>query len=345
MAQQSHRYDSFCPVDYLSNRQQTVSPPHHMNLSSYKARFTAYLKSLIQLLQHGWQGKAVAGLFFLLSIAILAAIIASNWDTLTEYDWQIQPIWLGYALLFLAVDLFLGSYAWHMLVSRLTTHNDLQHNIKSWHYANLARRVPGTIWYIASRALLYEKRGLNKRTTSLLSGLELVIILFSGIATFILTLPFWVMPDEVTTQINQSWLFLIIVPICFLLVHPTVLNKIWSKVSEAPPAKLLWRDTGRWLIVYLVVWFFGGCVLFSVINLFQPLPWSQLIPVTGMWIIASVVSLAGTLAFSGMGLREISLTLLLAQVVPLPVALIIAIVLRLLWLLGELVAALLSLLL
>lgn len=84
-------------------------------------------------------------------------------------------------------------------------------------------------------------------------------------------------------------------------------------------------------------------MLFSVINLFYPLSVTSLIIVIGIWALAGSVSLVGALTISGIGLREVSLILLLTQLVPAPVNLVTAIAIRLLWLTGELLSSLISL--
>lgn len=93
----------------------------------------------------------------------------------------------------------------------------------------------------------------------------------------------------------------------------------------------------------MLVWVLGGVVMFSTINFFQPLPISYLLATIGMWALASSISLAGAITFTSIGVREVSLTLLLTQLMPLPVAIITIIVIRLLWLAGELITAVTSL--
>ena len=297
-------------------------------------------------LRSGWRPQAIAAAFFLLTAVIIGSILLANRSTFAEYRRQMRPVWLLYALALVVAIFVLSAGVWHLLVARLAGYNSWRRNLKNWGYAGLAKRLPGPVWYIGSRALLYEEQGLNKRMTSLLSALELVLILLSGITTFLLTLPFWVLPEAVSARLSASWFLLILLPLCILLVHPRFLEALWHKVSrQLVPRRLLWRDTISWLFYYVFIWLIGAGVLFSVINVFQPLPVSELIPVAGMWVIANTISLAGTLTLTGVGLREISLVLLLSQLVPAPVAVLIAIVVRVLWMGGDLLGALLSLLL
>lgn len=297
-----------------------------------------------QYLFTGKRQRVVTAVFLLLTAVVIGSLIAGNWETLRDYDWQIRPLWLLYAVAFMLVDMFLGAVVWHSLCVRFIQHAHFRTNIKIWWYANLARRIPGTVWFIASRAIMYETVGVAKLPVSLLSGLELVLIFVSGIVTTLLTLSFWILPTEVTQSVDLIWFIPIVLILCVIMVHPRILGKIWQLFSrQGPTARLYWRDTTTWLLLYIVVWSIGGLALFCLINFFQPLPATALIATIGMWALAGTISLAGALTITGLGLREVSLTLMLTQIVPLPVALVIVIVSRVMWLLGELITAGISL--
>jgi hypothetical protein len=297
-----------------------------------------------QYLFTGRRQRVVTAVFLLLTVVVIVSLITSNWETLRDYEWQIRPSWLLYTVTFILVDMFLGAVVWHSLCIRFINYPHFLTNIKIWWYANLARRIPGTVWFIASRAILYERVGVAKLPVSLLSGLEMVLIFVSGIVTTLLTLPFWILPEEVTQNINLIWFLPLIVILCVILVHPRVLGKIWQLFSrQSPTERLYWRDTIIWLVLYVVIWSVGGFALFCLINVFQPLPSTAMIAAIGMWALAGTISLAGTLTITGLGFREVTLTLMLTQIVPLPVALVIVIVLRIMWLLGELIMAVISL--
>lgn len=321
----------------------------HMDDSSSRSaqllqRVADWFSFATQFLFTGKRQRLVTAVFLLLTAVVIGSLIVGNWETLQDYEWQIRPLWLLYTMLFLLIDMFLGAVVWHSLCTRFIQHAQFRTNIRIWWYANLARRIPGTVWFIASRAIMYETVGVAKLPVTLLSGLEMVLIFVSGIVTTLLTLPFWILPDEITQNGNLIWFLPIIGVLCVIMVHPRILEKIWQLFSrQGPTAQLYWRDTTTWLLLYIIVWIFGGLVLFCLINFFQPLSTTYLIATIGMWALASSISLAGALTITGLGLREVSLTLMLTQIVPLPVALVIVIILRVLWLLGEMITAAISL--
>lgn len=307
------------------------------------------ITALSQKLVNGRISKLIVLVFLLFTVAIMARLVWGNWDVLNNYEWQIRPIWLIAIILFFAIDLYLATFAWHLLVARLANFNNFRRSAKICWYANLARRIPTPVWYIAGRAVLYEQEGVSKLTISLLSALEIVFFLISGLITTLLTLPFWVLPPEITHQLgagkaSQFLLLFVFLILSLVLVHPKILEWIWRKLASEPPTQhLVWKDTITWLCVYISTWVFGAFIFFSIINLIHPLPLSKIVSIIGIWSFAGSISLSGSLTISFIGLREVSLTLLLAQLIPSPIALIVAILVRIVWVAGELLSSLASL--
>ena len=129
-------------------------------------------------------------------------------------------------------------------------------------------------------------------------------------------------------------------------MHPRVLGKLWSQFGQTDMReRLSWQDTLLWVSFFVLAWVIGGLTLFSTINFVYTLPFSEFVPILGMWVIANIVSVAGALTIGGFGLREISLAVLLSLIMPAPVAIVISLLMRLVWLAAELLGALISLLL
>jgi hypothetical protein len=306
-------------------------------------RLSAWTGSWSRRLTSGRRGRWIGAAFLALSLIVIARVVIANWPLLASYEWQFRPAWLIGVVAFFILDLLLAGWAWHVLMRRLAHYDNFRRSLKICWSANLARRMPTPVWYIASRAVLYEAEGVSKVTTSLMSGLELAFFLTSGAVTTLLTLPFWVVTEGVAGAIGRSWLLLVALGFSLLLVHPRLLEKLLQWLGRRPPAEALrWRDTISWVALYVLTWVLGALVLLSVISLFQPVPLAQWPAVLGIWSLAGTISLAGAMTISGIGLREISLVLLLTPITPAPVALVIAILIRLIWFSGEMASALAS---
>jgi hypothetical protein len=295
-------------------------------------------------LHTGWRGRALIAGFLLLTLVAIGLLVRANWDSFRNYDWVFRPQWFLLALLSFALTLLLSAFAWHILMSRLAGFTRRRYNLKFWAYGNLAKRLPTPVWYIASRAVLYEPYGVSKTATSLVSGLELGLILISGLALFLLTLPFWALPATLTGDIAHSWLLAPLALGCLLLLHPCILSAVWRRLSPTAGAvQLQGKDALAWIAGYAVIWCTGAWGLFCTVSIFHPLPVSTWPAMLGMWTLANTVSLAGSLTLANIGLREISLTLLLTSLTSAPTALLAAVAVRLIWLTGEFVGGLASL--
>lgn len=302
------------------------------------------LKKLLTFITTGWRRGLMVAFLILLSTAIIIRIIVDNWQLLLDYDWSFRPGWLVTALVLFSIDLFLSLYVWHLLVSKLAHYKNLRLNIKFVLQSNLARRLPGTVWYVASRALLYQEEGVSKKATSLISALELAMFIVSGTSVTLLTLPLWLGRTEIENVDKLAWIVLAIFPASLVLVHPKIIEKIWTRLNKQKLAQTLrWNDTVLWLLLYMGTWVLGGGVVFSIINIFQSMPMSDYVTITGMWAAASTISLIGFVALPIFSLREVTLVFLLNQLLPLPIALIIAVAVRVLWLSGELIASVVAL--
>lgn len=319
------------PLSYTAHLQQIGHKVRHL--------FNTYSRQFLSKKWRGWIGF----FFLILTTAIIGQIIYSNWETFRTFDWQLHPEWGFGILFFFLLDLLIVTWAWHLVISKLANFHNLRLSAKICWSSNLARRIPGPVWYIAGRALLYEKHGVNKKTTTLLSGLELGFLLVSGLVTTLLTLPFWILPTDLVTRENQMFIALGLIPLIILFVHPRLFKWVWQKISrETLTQPLLWRDTIQWLLIYILTWVVGALVLYSLINLIYPLSLTHLVELIGVWSLGGSISLAGALTISFIGLREISLALLLVQIVPGPVVLIVAIGIRIVWILGEFLSALIA---
>lgn len=315
---------------------------------SPEAKWKSVVKRSVAVLRYltsGWRRKLIFAIFALISVGIIVRITLSNWDLLVGYEWRLSPIWLGYAVLAFIVDFLVSLWAWHALVSQLTGFRNFFRSTKIVLASNLARRMPGGIWYIASRAVLYEEEGIRKRRTSIVSALEMAFFFISSIVTVLAMLPFWSLPERIPDTLGATWILLLVALVGLIAVHPRVLQVLWRVTGlDDFPAEVHWTDTVAWLLLYTATWFLGGIVLFCIINFFTAVPSSELTGVIGVWALAGAISIMGSFTLPIIGLREITLIFLLEQFVLHPITLAVAVTVRLLWLTGELLTSLAALL-
>ncbi len=272
----------------------------------------------------GWQ-VAVPGVIFAASFSLLGFALYRNWSTLAGLKPHVNYLQLALTFVFYTADLTIAVVGWSLIVHRLTGFSDVRKNLKIYCYSNIARRLPGMVWYIIGRAYLYEQQGIAKTVTSVSSVLEMVVIIISGVITYLLALPL------VATGVFSNPLVLLAVLVIGLsLTHPRVIERVLARLTkDRPSGTLRYRDTLTWLGIYVVVWLVGGLVLYSGVNVFYPLPPAQLPEVVGAWSLSGVAASLVFLSPSGLGIRELTLSFLLSQYIPAPVAIMVAVGMRL----------------
>lgn len=289
--------------------------------------------------------KLFTAVTMLLTFVVIGRVIYSNWDILLSVEWEWSPIWLLPTAVIMFIKLLLGGLGWHFLLLKGARLNEPRYNVKVWWAANMARRIPGGIWYIASRATMYDRFGIHKRTISALSVLELIIILTSGGITLLISSPLWVITREELLG-SYDWLLFSLIPLGLLLIHPRMINWIWDRLNkQIEKPNLNWQENSAFLTFYGAIWLLAGPMLYCIINLVYPLEFVYIPSLIGMWTLSNILATVSAFTIGGVGVREVSLGILLAFILPTAVAVAVVVLVRVLWLLGELLTGLFSLVL
>lgn len=287
----------------------------------------------------GWRRRAINYSLVLLSLAVLAQLILTNRDLLLEFEWQLRPLFLLLALLFFAADIFLGTLAWHQLVRRLGNFDRWWVSTKIIWSANLAHRLPGPA-HIASRALQYEQLGVKKRITSFISVVELVYFILTGALFSFLAINEQVV-RSMATSIDIRLVLLGAAVVSLALTHPYLLKKGFKRL-QSDLFIFEWHHSLMLYAVYLMFWLFGGLSLFALLNGVAVVAFENVWAVVGFWALANTLSLISQVTIPLMAVRDISLVFMLSLIVPPPIAIVVAVLSRLMWMGGELVTALVS---
>ncbi len=289
-------------------------------------------RSLPQLLLAG------GTLFF--SLAVLALLLYREWDRLFEIQWRLDPRLFAGVLLAYLTGLAIASCVWADLMRRFGSTLPALTHIEYFCLSQLAKRLPGTVWYIAGRTYLYKQVGESLRLVTFASSVELLITVLSGaLATLLFTgytlsewtpLPWW------------GWLLFIVCAL--LLLHPRLLQYWVRRFKLGEPARLHYRHLLLWVCLYICNWLLGGFVLYFTSNLVTTIPLSQLPYLMGSWILVGTLGFVVFFLPTNLGFFEVGLSLLLATIVPSTLAVIIAIVNRVVLLITEIVGITLAIL-
>jgi uncharacterized membrane protein YbhN (UPF0104 family) len=284
--------------------------------------------------------NVIAGLVI---IAFLIYGVYANWDELKQYEWTLDYRYLLlagglYGICFLSVML-----GWHRVMASLGGMTSLRINARIFCYSSLPKRIPGVVWYIASRVHLYRQEGVSGSVTMLATGLETALLIASGLLVYLGSLLFRV-SSRSAESLSPLVATLLLVPFLVLL-HPAVFNRaigfLLRKLRREVEVSLSGRQSAGLVLLYVPAWILGGLDLYLLANAIYPVALDHLPAVIGAWAATGVVGILASYLVQGLGVTEVTLAVLLSGFLPAPVAIAISIFFRILLTVGEVVWALL----
>jgi len=266
----------------------------------------------------------VAGVSFL----FLGFGLYRHWRELARYEWSIDYGYLLISSAIYPVAFILIASVWSLVIGRLGGFSDYVGNLQIYCYSGLAKYVPGTFWYVLGRAYFYEKKGVAKSLTALGSLWELALAAFSGLLVY---LPLTICSGRMYVA-PLNYLLLLLIPLGFVVLYPPGLHAALKYVLKGRAGNIgliRSRDALAWVALYVCAWLLGGLAFYLQANMIFPVPLVHLPAVASFLVISGVISHLAFFIPAGLGIREVSLSLLLSSYVPFGIAVVIALVFRL----------------
>ncbi len=207
-------------------------------------------------------------------------------------------------------------------------------HVKIYSATLAARRLPGTLWYVGGRLILYKREGVSRTLTSVASGLEMGMIALTGAVIGLLLIP-----ARFHIPIAAS-LPAVMVILAFLLAFSSkLIAGLAGRLGQAFPWPVRLPTILIWFACYALAWLMGGGMLLQIIRAFQPVDPANLSFIIGAWAFSGALGTLTIFLPSSFGVSDISLAFLLAQVMPASAAGSVAILTRILGILFEFVLA------
>jgi glycosyltransferase 2 family protein len=291
-------------------------------------------------LRREWRSPVLIGTI-LLSLGLLIVGLVRGWQDLIQYQWRFDWMLLGLSTLAYSASLLLAMFGWSVIIRSLGAMSTRRQNAKIYLYSWMARRLPTPAPYLTSRVLLYEEIGVPKRLTGVGLLWENILLIASSAMLVVLLLPIVTIVSDrfpviaVAAALAVGMLF---------VVHPRLLtwavNLILRRFGKAPLEVGLRPSVTMYVLaIYASVWFAGGLILFFLIRTMFPLDWAVLPFVVQCWALSGLISyIVFFLPFS-FGIREVSLAYLLSLAMPLSVAIVVVLLMRIWNLVNELLWA------
>ena len=303
---------------------------------------TLSLKTCWQSLKNILQQKVVQQILsvfiILFSGAFIAYAVISNWNEIRTQHWEIDFRYILLATFLYPAGMLPTAAAWHKLVQALGIRESFRTNLRIYSLSSLPRHIPGFVWFVTSRTLLYQERGIPTAVTIAATVAETGLLALTGFIIAISLLIFGLdslsgFPAiRIVSPLAVFFLILLVAstPKLNKLLHTFLSRKNIEKIPQLDQRDLVWS-----LAWMFVAWSGGGLLLFILGRAIVPVQWSLLPALIGMWGAAGAVSLSIGIGIQGLGIREVTLGALLSTVFPPLVAIILAVAFRLVLTIGE----------
>ncbi|MDD5370431.1 MAG: hypothetical protein PHQ40_15215 [Anaerolineaceae bacterium] len=282
--------------------------------------------------------RMMALIMLLISTAILGTLFYSQKDVLLHQRWELNWSYLGIAFVVHALALLIVALLWADILDAFGRRLPLVQHLRNYTFSNLAKRIPGTLWYIAGRGYLYQSAGISVASITVACSVEFGITLLSGM---LVTIAF-AFPQLFNNQ-AQSILVAVGALACLVLIQPRSIRWFLQKLKVEQQAQVGYQSLMKWLLGYILVWVLGGVIVFAIAKSFSPISLADLPTVIGSWCLAGVISSAFFFFPSNLGVTEVSLSFLLSRIMPTSTAVVVAILVRVVITIFEIIWALISL--
>lgn len=299
-----------------------------------KGKCNFFTKSRLRL----W-GKSI---LTILSIGFLLAVLLREKEL---HFWVHRHAYLkafacGFAIY--PISLWVQALTWNLIIKRLESTTNGWHNVEIYAYTYLMRHLPGAIWYLAGRTVAYQEQGIRARIVLSASGIEWTLLIVAA--------------GLVYSGARYNLGLLLIIPLLYI---PWLISKIgfvrrvegrkWLPTSIGQWVKIFsqivvlpFKDVFFWSGLYAICYIIGGIILFLVIREIVPIAATHitLADTIGIWALTTGIGfLSSTIIPLGMGIRELTLTTMLYPDLPIAEGAMVALFVRILFLISDLVWA------
>ncbi|HLG51854.1 MAG TPA: lysylphosphatidylglycerol synthase domain-containing protein [Chloroflexota bacterium] len=300
------------------------------------------IRTLVAMLPRRFLRLAVSIVILGVSVAVMVHLLAENYERVSrdirDLRWEVITVAF---LAVLAANLS-GGFFWKLVLTASGAQISLLTSIRIWCVSGALKYALGALTQLAGRIYLTERAGVPRYIVIISLGIETILILMSGAGLILLSLPFSagvIAIDLPFLSPIVSILLGIVVPGAtpILISRGVSAGRRLSFLNPSPMAS----QTSLWtaLVVILFNWSLLGIASFLILASIREADIRMLPFFIAAVTAAVILGLAGFTPL-GLGVRDVSLTLLLSHAIPLADASIIAILHRLLTILADLFAAL-----
>lgn len=270
-----------------------------------------------------------------LAMLVIGNIVYRNWAEFQTFSWQLEPLPLIGAGMALVIAFGLNTSTWYLIGRTFGSRVGFWKDLEIYSFSTVVRRLPGVVWQLAGRTYLYHQ-AKTTLAVPLWGTLWELFVQFS--AGMVLMASMLVLSPQMRAEFpGGMWVLSLLIPIGWFALRPqdviSVIQRLVPKMTSEP--RLTRRHVAVWIGLYVLSWILGGAILYALVCALSPQTWTLFPVCVGLVATSGVLAILATPIPGGLGIREISLALLLQLYVHRPVAVAAVIMLRLWLLLGE----------
>jgi hypothetical protein len=267
-----------------------------------------------------WVSWAAVGL----SLVLTAVVLWRGSAQLHDLEWRkfVLPMALG--LLLYGLSLAVQAGVWTGAVARFTNTPPQWWDVEVFCTTHLMRRLPGPA-YMAGRVMIYRDHGRGTGGALATNLLEWGGLILTGAAWALIGFLGWTGALIVAVFLGA-----------LVILWPKFrtwsrLPAKWQAVADLPVSWILLV-----LAAYALAWLLGGAILYLLLHAAAPGAPQGFGKAMSVWALAGGASILMIMVPAGLGVREFGLTVLLQPQVTAAIAFLVAVLMRVLFTVGDL---------
>jgi uncharacterized membrane protein YbhN (UPF0104 family) len=238
--------------------------------------------------------------------------------------------------LFVLLGLMASMMGWRALLIAVGHRLPVLTSARLYFLTQIGKYLPGSVWPVVAQIELGREEGVPAARSGVAAVLNLLVAVTTGILIGVVSIV------TVDGSPGNYWWLLVLLPLLLISLRPTVIKRIVLfvlRVLRRPVPDL--HVEGRGVLVAAgwsaLMWLCFGIHVYVLVAAFgEP---DAFVRSVGAYALAWVAGFVVFFAPAGAGARELSLVVLLAPVLERPEALAVAVVSRVLSVVGDLVVA------
>ncbi len=294
-------------------------------LGSGWARFQAWRTPAVD----RWLTVAVVTI----SLLFLGGLLVRQWADVVPYLQDIQWRLVLAALGATFWALILGGFLWHFVQKALGIGLGWQASLSVHFSSMITKYMPGYGWQYMAKAYLSKRGNSQAKRVGLAMMTELGILIMSGL----------ILAGLVAGRLGKQWVAASYLPSwgwVLVSIGAGAIGVLWvmalNRLGGADREKISYPALAASVIMAMVGWVFQILAVWLIARSLYPVTPGDFPQMLFALVLSSIVSILVIVVPGGIGVREMTLTLLMADILPLSLGGVVAVLVRLALVVAEL---------